>query len=140
MDIDSEMSRIKVRPQNLSKFQYRKLDPNDKFVDFGSIVPAKTDSGQLSWPYKEFQDFFLYPLYLMSADQGELARRLLFDLNNIASKQAIIRLLPWTRQVQCRWNDLFNNPYKLRSMEAFLQQLRRSPLDFYPETRRICGP
>ena len=101
--------------------------PTPKFVDFGSIVPAEKYSNNLfCWSYEEFQVSFLYPLYLMSAGQGELARRLSFDLNNIVTKQAIIRLLPWTRRVQCRWNDLFNKPHKFQSKELFLQQLVRS--------------
>ncbi len=47
------------------------------YVDFGSIVSARTDS---SWPtYDEFCRFFLYPLILMTHGQRRLAAWLLHD-------------------------------------------------------------
>jgi hypothetical protein len=47
------------------------------YVDFGSIIPARSDG---AWPAAgEFYRFFVYPLRLMSHGHGRIARWLLHD-------------------------------------------------------------
>jgi SAM-dependent methyltransferase len=51
--------------------------PIPVFIDLGSITPARQD---IIWaPYQQFCNFFLFPLYLYSANCDRLARWLLRD-------------------------------------------------------------
>lgn len=109
--------------------------PIPKFVDVGSIVPGRQDAGSWAGWYAEFQDFFLYPLYLMSAGQGGVARRLLADVNDNVSTQKVLKLLPATKRVQCRIAGFLDDPARFRSATAFLEHLRRSVEGIHlPET------
>lgn len=109
--------------------------PIPKFVDVGSIVPGKGDPRSWTGWYREFQDFFLYPLDLMSAGQGGLARRLLADANGAAIRQNTPKLLPVTRRLRSRIEGFRNEPAWFRSGTSFLERLRRSVEDIrFPET------
>ena len=108
--------------------------PIPKFVDVGSIVPGKRDPGSWTGWYREFRDFFLYPLYLMSDGQGGLARRLLADANGAAIRQSTPKLLPVTKRVRCRIEGFRDDPARSRSATSFLRRLRRSVEDIrFPE-------
>jgi hypothetical protein len=124
-DLNLELVSHGLMTQDAHSWNILYDGPTPKFVDFGSIIPLSDHVKQISNWYKNFQDFFLYPLYLMLAGKGELARHLLFDLHPVVSKQAILKLLPLSKQLYYRMMDLFNDPTKLRSKEAFLQQIRR---------------
>jgi hypothetical protein len=125
-DLNLELAAHGLMTQDAHSWNILYDGPTPKFVDFGSIVPLSDDTQQMLYWYRKFQDFFLYPLYLMLAGKGDLTRRLLFDLNPVISKRAVMKLLPISKQVRYHMEDLFHSPFNLRSREVFLKQLRRS--------------
>ena len=60
------------------------------FVDWGSIIPVKAGA---SWPYTEFRAWFLYPLFLMSAGQNNIARALMLDMPTPQIPKSVYKLL-----------------------------------------------
>ncbi len=60
------------------------------FVDFGSIKPLTPSS---KWPYKEFEDRILLPLYLMSRHKHRIVRHLMYDTQTTLQPNDVYRLL-----------------------------------------------
>ncbi len=60
------------------------------FIDWGSIGTIEPQHG---WPYSEFRDRFIIPLYLMSTGQSRLARLFMLDTVNRPRPMDIFRLL-----------------------------------------------
>lgn len=97
------------------------------FVDWGSIGPVEQ---QREWPYTEFRDRFIFPLYLMSSGQSRLARTFMFDTVNRPRKGDIFRLL--LRRVSLRtwlryWlNDRRHMQARFKVDKTFFQSLRQT--------------
>lgn len=60
------------------------------FIDWGSIVPVDS---QQRWPYVEFSERFIYPLYLMSCGQGNYARMFMLEALKRQGKINFFRLM-----------------------------------------------
>jgi len=124
------------------------------YVDFGSIVPAGTDT---LWPaYDEFCRFFVYPLYLMSNGYGRIARWLLHDndhgvlksdlsalthktLLGVEPKQAVKNLLASAYQrAPSSFRPVLAKGFALLKSLSFRTVPRsyQSPLDFLQQVRR----
>jgi len=64
------------------------------FIDFTSIVKAEST---VLWPaYQQFCQFFLFPLYLYSCNQGKISRALLHDYLHGVSYRDFEKLVPFT--------------------------------------------
>lgn len=125
-DVNLALASIGLSTQDAHCWNVLFDGPMPKFVDVGSIVPGRGDSASWTRWYAEFQDFFLYPLYLMAVGQGAMARHLLADVDDPVSKQKIVKLLPTTKRVQHGMDGFLGKPTRFRSQTAFLQHLRRS--------------
>jgi hypothetical protein len=109
--------------------------PTPKFVDVGSIRPGRLDPASLTGWYRQFQDCFLYPLHLMAAGQGGLARLLLADADGVVGRHGIAKMLPVTKRIECRLEGFRDSPGRFRSETSFLERLRSSVEDIrLPET------
>lgn len=65
---------------------------NPVFIDFTSMVRAESN---VLWPaYQQFCQFFLFPLYLYSNNQGKVARALLHDYLNGVGYRDFEKLVP----------------------------------------------
>ncbi len=77
------------------------------FVDWGSIANCQEKP---NWPYLEFRNRFIYPLYLMSAKHTNfLTRNWMLDVVNSPSRGDVFRLLirrvPLLRCLDYLWRD-----------------------------------
>jgi len=96
------------------------------YVDWGSIIPLK--QGQM-WPYREFQSWFILPLYLMGAGKSHLARALMLDVRHPMSFKDVFCLLLRPGLVR-RWLSycLIYKPQLMKHTEItprFFDSLRR---------------
>ena len=60
------------------------------FVDWGSI-DAKTD--RTHWPFSQFRDRFIFPLYLLSSGKSSFTRDLMLDVLHCPSSRDVLKLL-----------------------------------------------
>ena len=60
------------------------------FVDWGSIASIKQCH---EWPYVEFRNWFILPLYLMSVGLSRVARSFMLDVTNPPSRRDVFGLL-----------------------------------------------
>lgn len=97
------------------------------FVDWGSIGPLEE---QPAWPYAEFRDRFVFPLYLMAAGRSSMARTFMVDIMNRPSRGDVYRLLLGRispRLLLRYWlNDLDLMKACHQVNQRFLQALRRT--------------
>jgi SAM-dependent methyltransferase len=96
------------------------------FVDWGSIGPTQE---QPRWPYQEFRERFLYPLYLMCFGQYRFARMFMLDVVNRPKQGDVFRLLlrkiPFRTWIQYLLNDRRCMQACFRINVDFFQSLRR---------------
>ena len=125
-DVNLALASIGLSTQDAHCWNVLFDGPMPKFVDVGSIAPGRGDSASWARWYAEFQDYFLYPLYLMSVGQGATARRLLSDVDEWVSRRRVATFLPAAKRFQYGLDGFLGKPARFRSPMAFLQHLRRS--------------
>ena len=91
-DIATQLAREGLALQDAYPWNVMFDGPKPVFVDFTSIIKEEKD---LLWiAYGQFNQFFLYPLYLISYGLSDVVRSLLHDYVNGISVDQFVRLLP----------------------------------------------
>ena len=97
------------------------------FIDWGSIFPV---SEVAEWPYLQFRDRFIWPLYLMAAGAFRIARLSMLGPPGSLRLGDVVRLLlkkiPLPDLVRCWRSDLELKRGRFRVDADYFQSLRRS--------------
>ena len=123
-DINLALASVGLATQDAHPWNVLFDGPFPKWIDFGSIVPRERASGSWRGCYREFEQWFLYPLHLMSAGRGHLARHLLEESTGLFSREQAAKQLPVTTRIRCRAEALRHDPARFRSGASFLERLR----------------
>lgn len=96
------------------------------FIDWGSIGSIGCSHG---WPYVEFRDRFLFPLYLMSIGLSNIARTFMLNVANPLSRGDVFRLLikraPFLTCLHYWFND-----------KEYMRSIFKTDLSFFLSLRR----
>ena len=97
------------------------------FVDWGSIGSIEQ---QREWPYLEFRDRFIFPLYLMSAGGSRIARMFMFDTVNRPRRDDVFKLLlgriPFITWLRYLLDDRRHMQMRFKADASFFESLRRT--------------